>query len=99
MKVFISQPFQGRTEKEIFDEREQIITNLKKYIPEKEFDVIDQYHQTAPEGAVKLYYLSQDLLMMCEADLIVFAHDWKRARGCRIENKVATEYGMNIWYD
>lgn len=94
-KIFISQPFHGRTEEEIFTERQNLLYILKKNYNE-EIEVIDQYHQIKPEGAGSLYYISQDILMMEKADIIVFAPYWNLSRGCRIEHMIATEYGMTI---
>ena len=74
-KLFISQPFSGRTEEEVFEERAKIQRKVEE-IQKEEFVVIDQYHQIAPEGAGRFYCLSQDILMMDEADLIAFSPDW-----------------------
>lgn len=95
MKLFISQPFHGRTEKEIFEERAKIVKKVENIYQEK-FEVIDQYHQTKPEGAGRLYYLSQDILMMEEADIIVFAPGWMNAKGCRVEREVCKSYGFDM---
>lgn len=72
-------------------------TFLRKWsIYKEEFMVIDQYHQTAPEGSGRFYYLSQDILMMDEADLIAFSPNWKTAKGCRVEHELAVAYGLNM---
>lgn len=94
-KLFISQPFSGRTEEEIFEERVKIQRKVED-IQKEEFEVIDQYHQWAPEGASRFYYLSQDILMMDEADLIAFSPDWKVAKGCRVEHELALAYWLNM---
>ncbi len=94
-QLFISQPFSGRTEEEVFEERARILSKVEAIYKEK-FSVIDQYHQTAPEGAGRFYYLSQDILMMDKADLIAFSPDWKLAKGCRVEHELATVYGLNM---
>lgn len=94
-KLFISQPFSGRTEKEVFEERAKIQKKIEA-IYKEEFTVIDQYHQIAPKGAGRFYYLSNDILMMDEADLIAFSPSWKSAKGCRVEHELALAYGLNI---
>lgn len=94
-KVFISQPFSGRTEEEIFKQRGEIISYLKSVISDEELYVFDQYHQTeAPPESGSLYYLGNDIHMMSLADLIVFSSDWHSAHGCRVERFVAQEYGF-----
>lgn len=94
-QLFISQPFSGRTEEEIFEERVKILNKVEAIYKDK-FSVIDQYHQTAPIGAGRFYYLSQDIFMMDKADLIVFSPNWKSAKGCRVEHELATVYGLNM---
>lgn len=93
--LFISQPFSGRTEDEVFEERTKILRKVEAIYKEK-FSVIDQYHQAAPEGAGQFYYLSQDILMMDKADLVAFSPDWKLAKGCRVEHELAVSYGLNM---
>ena len=90
-QLFISQPFSGRTEEEVFEERTKILRKVEAIFKEK-FLVIDQYHQTAPDGAGRFYYLSQDILMMDKADLIAFSSDWKLAKGCRVEHELASDW-------
>lgn len=93
--LFVSQPFKGKTEEEVFSQRRMIKDKIEELIGE-ECLVIDQYHQTAPEGAGRFYYLSQDILMMDEADIIVFSPDWMTAKGCRVEHELAVSYGLNM---
>lgn len=94
-KLFISQPFSGRAEEEVFEERAKIQRKVEE-IQKEDFVVIDQYHQTAPEGAGRFYYLSQDILMMDEVDLIAFSPNWRSAKGCRVEHELALAYGLNM---
>lgn len=98
-KLFISQPFSGRPEEEIFAERERVIEFVTSFMGE-EFDVIDQFHQEKPKckrGENRFFYLSNDLIWLGEADLIVFTHDSASAKGCRVEYTVASEYGLNFF--
>ena len=39
MKLFISQPMAGKTDKEILDERERVLCNVKELFPDKEIEV------------------------------------------------------------
>lgn len=93
--LFVSQPFKGRTEEEVFEQRRLIKEKIEELIKE-ECLVIDQYHQTAPEGAGRFYYLSQDILMMDDADIVAFSPDWMMAKGCRVEHELAVAYGLNM---
>lgn len=38
MKLFISQPMAGKTDKEILDERERVLCNVKELFPDKEIE-------------------------------------------------------------
>ena len=92
MKVFISQPMKGRTEKEILDQRQQITDYIKsKY---KNSKIIDSYVETAPDEANPVFFLGLSMQFLSQADLVVFAKGWEEARGCRIEHQVCKEYNI-----
>ena len=98
--VFVSQPFSGRTEEKIFEQRREIVSRFVKmyetFTGEKgEFEIIDQYHQAAPEGAGRFYYLANDIQMMDRADFILFARDWKEAKGCQMEHRLCELYDLH----
>lgn len=83
-KIFFSQRFHDKTEEDIFEERDA----LKEYFKEilgVEVEIMDQYHVEPPKGSVETYNWAMDLLMLGEADLIVFCHDWEEALGCQME--------------
>lgn len=99
MILFVSQPFKGRTEEEIFEQRRDMIARFVKmyetFSGEKgEFEVIDQYHQVAPEGASRFYYLGNNIQMMSQADFILFAPDWREAKGCQMEHTLCDIYDL-----
>lgn len=46
-----------------------------------------------PEDSnVRLWFLGKTIEMLAQADLVVFAEDWPKARGCRIEHECAKIY-------
>lgn len=96
LKVFISQPMNGRSEQEIKQEREQIISNLTERYGE--IDVLDSYFEDYnPEnGCVPMKYLAKSIELLADADIAYFAYGWEEARGCRIENQCAIEYGIAL---
>jgi hypothetical protein len=87
-----------KTEKQILDEREQIIMDIKSEIPDVE--IIDSYFDDDSDfGDFKnkpLAYLAKSLELLATADIAYFAHGWNRTRGCRIEYKCAQDYGIEI---
>lgn len=102
-KLFISQPMKGKTDEEILAVREKAIESAKKYLKEcgenDEIEVIDSFFQKAPEEARPLWFLAKSLELLSTADVAYFAKGWEYARGCRIENECAIEYGIDVIED
>lgn len=97
-KLFISQPMRGKTDEEILKEREKAIASAEKHLGEP-VEVIDSFFQGAPANAKPLCYLSESLKLLAEADVAYFAKGWEEARGCKIENTCAIEYGIEVIED
>lgn len=95
MKIFISQPMKDKTNEEILNERNQLIENAKKRYGEN-IEIIDSFFKDAPHNAKPLWFLGKSLELLSTADVAYFAKDWENARGCRIENTCALEYGIEI---
>lgn len=100
MKVFISQPMNGLLESQILFNRACAIEEVRKAYDDREIEVIDSYfNDYKPEGHRKaVKYLGKSLELLADADLVVFVADWRDARGCRIENACAREYGIPRMY-
>ena len=115
IKVFISQPMQGKTEEEIMEIREKAIKSIrdrkmKKVLagfdcinvlrddPHEEIVIMDSYFAdyNPDSGCIPLKYLAKAIEMLADADIAYFAKGWQDARGCRIENKCAIEYGIKV---
>ncbi len=96
MKVFISLPMGGKTEEEIKAKLKEIASKLK-YMYLCEIEILDSYFNFP--GKNSLYYLGKCIETLSEADLAVFARDWKNYRGCRIEHSCCQEYNIPILYE
>ena len=61
-------------------------------------DVINTlFEEEAPDNCnVAVYYLGKSISAMKDIDAIYMCDNWLNARGCRIENRVAREYGIKI---
>lgn len=96
MKVMISQPMRDKTEKQIREERVELI----KRIQEEGDTYIDTIFQDeVPEGYdIPIYYLAKSIETIAYADKIIFMNGWDKARGCIIEHEVATSYDKIISY-
>ena len=86
----------GKTDKEILQEREQIISRIKAQYGSVE--VIDSFvKENAPKDVnVSLWYLSKSIEFLSMADIAYFASGWWNARGCKIEHECAEAYGIQI---
>lgn len=94
-KLFISQPMRGKTDEEILSVREKAIASAERKLGKK-VEVIDSFFQDAPVEAKPLWFLGKSLELMSTADVVYFAKGWEEARGCRIENTCAIEYGIDL---
>ena len=94
-KLFISQPMRGKTDEEILRERKKAITAAERELGEK-VEVIDSFFQDAPAEAKPLWFLGKSLELLSTADVAYFVPGWEEARGCRIENTCAVEYGITV---
>lgn len=94
-KLFISQPMNGKTDEEILSAREKAIKSAEKHAGEP-VEVIDSFIQGAPADAKPLWYLGESLKLLADADIAYFVKGWEQARGCKIENECACEYGIEL---
>lgn len=97
-KLFISQPMRGKTDEEILAERKKAIESAERNLGEP-VEVIDSFFQNAPADARPLWFLGKSLELLSTADIAYFAKGWEDARGCRIENQCAIEYGIEVIKD
>lgn len=99
MKLFISQPMKGKTDEEILKEREKAIKSVKEKYGAENVDVIDSFFQSAPADARPLWFLGKSIELLSTADVAYFCKGWDQARGCKIENTCAIEYGIEVIED
>ena len=97
-KLFISQPMRDKTDEEILAVRKKAIESAERLLNEQ-VEVIDSFFQNAPAGARPLWYIGKSLELLSTADVAYFAKGWQEARGCRIENTCAIEYGVAVIED
>ena len=61
--------------------------------------MIDSFFQSAPADARPLWFLGKSLELLSTADMAYFAKGWENARGCKIENECAIQYGVTVIED
>ena len=69
---------------------------VKEKFPDEEIEVIDSFFENAPHDARPLWFLAKSLELLSTADIAYFCKGWKEARGCKIENTCAIEYGIEV---
>jgi len=106
-KLFVSQPMTGLSDGEIMMARASAIrsaeykirSKIDTYTPRKVLEVIDSFFRDAPTDAKHLWYLGESLKKLSEADVVIFAENWQKSRGCRIEHEAAVAYGIEVMYE
>jgi len=91
MKVFISQPMNGKSNEEIIKERENLVLELEK----QGFEVIDNVLDLS-DNKTPLHYLAKSIELLADADCVYFMKGFNKARGCLIEYNIARLYGKFI---
>lgn len=96
-KVFISQPMNGKSDDEIFKQREVAIAAAEHFLGEPVEEIKSFFEDYDPEsGCIPLKYLAKSLELLADADVAYFAPGWESARGCKIERTCAEVYGIDI---
>ncbi len=96
-KLFISQPMRGKSNEEIIAEREKAVKAAAEKLGEP-VEVIDSFFKDAPVTASPLWFLGKSLEALAGADIVYFCEGWDTARGCKIEQQCAVEYGIDRLY-
>lgn len=100
-KVFISQPMNGLSDKEIMVVRnaaEQDVLRILENVS-GQIEFLDSFFpDDPPTTAAKhgLYYLGKALQLLAEADYAYFCEGWNVARGCAVERHCALAYGIPV---
>ena len=103
MKVFISLPHHGRTEKEIQTDINKYFEEVKndKNITNEDgtWELIDTIHNAnVPANPSRLWYLGEAIKKLNDADLVYFAGEWYTAKGCWVEFIAANLYEKKLTY-
>ena len=97
MKIMISQPMNGKSEDQIRLERKKVIKRLE-YLGWQVVDTI--FPEEPPKDCdAALYYLSKSIEAIGKTGCVLFMNGWENARGCKIENKICQDYGIQTLYE
>lgn len=97
-RVFISQPMNGLSDKEIEEVREETIRKIKEYFKGEEIEIADSFFKGAPHDAKPLWFLGKSIQVLSTCDAAVFVGDWSDKRGCRLEYLAADAYGLETYH-
>ena len=92
MKIFISQPMNGKTDEQIKMERDKVALKLLQQYGEN-IEILDTIFDLG-EYTHPLVYLGKSIEVLSQADLAYFMEGWDKARGCIAEYFCATRYGI-----
>jgi hypothetical protein len=99
MKLFISQPMAGLTDEKIRERREELIQLVKKKFSE-DIEVIDSFTKSEEiVGRGRIAMLGDSIMKMYDADMVIFASDWRRSAGCNVEHEVCKQYCIPRLYE
>lgn len=98
--AMISQPMRGLSEEEIGQTRDAAVKNLQA----RGYQVLNTYFDSdelpGPLGGnIPMHFLSKSIAIMSKCEAVYFCGNWELARGCRIEHKIAEEYGLKILHE
>lgn len=108
LKVFISQPMNGASMQDVRRERANFLSVWKEIQLSFGFNEINRgshfidsfLKEFNPEAddinARSIKFLAKSLELMADADIVYFACDPNKSRGCKIEYEVAKAYGKRI---
>ena len=99
IKLFISQPMKDKTNEEIEAVRAKAIESVKRNFKDDDVEVIDSFFKDAPHDAKPLWFLAKSLELLSTADVAYFVKGWEDYRGCKIENRCAIDYGIDVIED
>ena len=98
-KAFISQPMNGLSDEEIKLRRDE----ATKYLEGHGYEVISSYFSDTKlmddRKHPSVAYLGASILLMSNASIVYFLKGWENARGCRIEERIASNYGITCMYE
>lgn len=90
--VFVSLPMRGYSVDDIRDR----IAKLYKPFKKAGYKLIETVWTEPEPDDIRnhTYYLGKSISALCMADAVVFAKDWAKAPGCRIERMICNNYNI-----
>lgn len=104
MKIFVSMAMDGKPIPEIKEQVKALADKFEASIGEdfsllkdNTVEVIDSVVDLGDKSG--LFYLGHGLKLMADADAVVMAKGWDKARGCKLEEACAKAYNLKVIYE
>ena len=105
IRLFISIPMSGRSEKEILEQMDREENRAMAYFAKRGINIV-MYNSYINQDYVDevqfrnndVYMLSKSIEVLAYADTIWMGEGWQKSRGCQVEHKIATEYYLGRYY-
>ena len=96
-KIFVSLPMRGIAIGEIKRRQKEIFNKFAS----PNWELLDTVTVDNNPEAIgnDLWYLGRSIQILGKADLIIFASNWKTARGCIVEMRVSEAYGIPAMFE
>ena len=96
MKVFVSQPIQGRTKDDLVSGHASTLSKGMNYLGLSPAETVEvpMIGPSQLSGQHPVYCLGLNLQMMCQADVVLFEPGWTDSKASRLEHYVCEVYGI-----
>lgn len=96
-KLFISLPMAGVSDEYVKKRMAEIAAYINETLTDGPYELLDTFIEipndiSDPAGT---YCLGRSISLLTDADLVIFDVNWRRARGCIIENMVCNLYHIH----
>lgn len=95
IKLYISQPIEGKTAEDIEQEKQKALLSVKEKYGD-DIEIIERNIHMAQDGKEALCILGNLIRSLSEANVVYFCKNWETEFECEIENRCALEYGNSI---
>ena len=96
MKVFVSQPMHTISGEQVYLNQTLVRSRLL-CSDHHDVEIIDNYSK--PPAVVndgRIAMLGHSIMLMKDADLVVFTKGWENSKGCCVEMEVCKQYGLKV---
>ena len=91
-KLYISAPISGRNPKEV----RKFFAGVAREAEERGWQPVNPMDNGLDTEAPWEQHMRKDIRMMLECDAVILVSGWQFSRGCRLEEIVARELGLEV---